>query len=95
MAATGQLVVFSLGGEEYALPIATVSEISRHATPRAVASDAPGVIGLRGKVIPVIDLTARLAYRPCRSRRTTAAKSSSSTPRPASWASWSTTLTRC
>jgi len=67
MAATRQLVVFSLGGEEYALPIATVSEIIRHAAPRAVASDVPGVrgvIGLRGKVIPVVDLTARLGLPP-------------------------------
>jgi len=38
MDAIRQLVVFSLGGEEYALPIATVSEIIRHATPRTIAS---------------------------------------------------------
>jgi purine-binding chemotaxis protein CheW len=58
-----QLVVFSLSGEEYAFPIADVSEIIRHAAPRAVASDTPGVrgvIGLRGKIIPVLDLTDRL-----------------------------------
>ena len=58
-----QLVVFSLGGEEYALPIAAVSEIIRHAAPRAVASDEPGVrgvIALRGKIIPVVDLADRL-----------------------------------
>jgi chemotaxis signal transduction protein len=29
---TRQLVVFSLAGEQYALPIATVSEIIRHAS---------------------------------------------------------------
>ena len=58
-----QLVVFSLSGEEYAFPIADVSEIIRHAAPRAVASDTPGVrgvIGLRGKIIPIVDLTDRL-----------------------------------
>ena len=58
-----QLVVFSIGGEEYALPIEAVSEIIRHAAPRTVASDTPGVrgvIGLRGKVISVIDIADRL-----------------------------------
>jgi purine-binding chemotaxis protein CheW len=58
-----QLVVFSLGREEYALPIASVSEIIRFTEPRSVASDATwirGVIGLRGKIIPVFDLAARM-----------------------------------
>lgn len=58
-----QLVVFSLGNEEYALPIATVHEIIRYAEPRSVVSDVPwirGVIGLRGKIIPIYDLAARL-----------------------------------
>ena len=58
-----QLVVFSLGDEEYALPITQVQEIIRYAEPRAVASEAAwlrGVISLRGKIIPVCDLAARL-----------------------------------
>ena len=58
-----QLVVFSLGAEEYALPITQVQEIIRYTEPRAVASDAPwikGVISLRGKIVPVCDLAARL-----------------------------------
>ncbi len=58
-----QLVVFSLGSEEYALPISTVHEIIRFAEPRSVVSDVPwirGVIGLRGKIIPIYDLAARL-----------------------------------
>jgi purine-binding chemotaxis protein CheW len=38
--ASQQLVVFSLGSEEYALPI--------------------GVIGLRGKIIPIFDLAGRM-----------------------------------
>ena len=62
-AVASQLVVFSLGEEEYALPITDVQEIIRYAEPRAVASDAPwirGVISLRGKIIPVCDLAARL-----------------------------------
>jgi purine-binding chemotaxis protein CheW len=58
-----QLVVFSLGAEEYALPIAAVHEIIRFSEPRSVASEVAwirGVIGLRGKIIPVFDLAARL-----------------------------------
>ena len=58
-----QLVVFSLGDEEYALPITQVQEIIRYTEPRAVASEEPwieGVISLRGKIIPVCDLAGRL-----------------------------------
>ena len=58
-----QLVVFSLGHEEYALPITQVQEIIRFTEPRAVASEAPwirGVISLRGKIVPVCDLAAQL-----------------------------------
>jgi len=58
-----QLVVFSLGGEEYALPIGSVHEIIRHAEPRSVVSGEAwiqGVIGLRGKIIPIFDLAARM-----------------------------------
>jgi purine-binding chemotaxis protein CheW len=62
-AATQQLVVFALAGEHYALPIARVSEIIRATAPRGVAADSPwirGVIGLRGRIIPIYDLLARL-----------------------------------
>lgn len=58
-----QLVVFSLGREEYALPIQQVHEIIRYAEPRSVASADPsvrGVISLRGKILPVYDLATRL-----------------------------------
>jgi purine-binding chemotaxis protein CheW len=63
-ATTRQLVVFTLGSEEYALPIRQVHEIIRYTEPRTVASDAAwirGVIGLRGKIIPIFDLAARMA----------------------------------
>jgi purine-binding chemotaxis protein CheW len=63
---THQLVVFSLGSEEYALPIGSVHEIIRYTEPRAVASDAVwirGVIGLRGKIIPIFDLAARMGLQ--------------------------------
>jgi len=58
-----QLVVFSLGSEEYALPIGAVHEIIRYTEPRSVVSDDAwirGVIGLRGKIIPIFDLAARM-----------------------------------
>ena len=54
-----QLVTFSLGGEEYAVDILKVQEINRMKeitrVPNA-ASYVEGVINLRGKVMPVIDL---------------------------------------
>src|SRR3978361_2101865 len=58
-----QLVVFSLGEEEYALPITQVHEIIRFTEPRSVSSADPGVrgvISLRGKILPVYDLATRL-----------------------------------
>ena len=60
---TRQLVVCSLGEEEYALPIDQVREIVRAIEPRSVASDLPwmrGVISLRGMLVPVYDLATRL-----------------------------------
>jgi purine-binding chemotaxis protein CheW len=52
-----------LGSEEYALPIGAVHEIIRFTEPRTVASEVAwirGVIGLRGKIIPIFDLCARM-----------------------------------
>ena len=63
---TMQLVVFSLGEEEYALPITHVQEIIRYTEPRGVASQTPwvkGVISLRGKIVPVYDLASRLGLQ--------------------------------
>ena len=60
---TRQLVIFSLGTEEYALPITRVQEIIRYTEPRVVASRTAwirGVINLRGKIVPVCDLAERL-----------------------------------
>jgi purine-binding chemotaxis protein CheW len=62
-APTRQLVVFNLADEEYALPISDVHEIIRYTEPRSVASSVGwirGVISLRGKIVPVYDLAARL-----------------------------------
>ena len=58
-----QLVVFTLGGEHYALPIQAVNEIIRYSEPRSVASRTDwvrGVISLRGRIVPVYDVAARL-----------------------------------
>ncbi len=59
----GQVVVCSLAGDEYALPIARVREIIRYAKPRSISSRIAwvrGVINLRGRTVPVCDLAARL-----------------------------------
>lgn len=57
-----QLVTFRLGKEEYSLDILSVQEIIRHMditrVPNAPAF-VEGVINLRGKVIPVLDLRKR------------------------------------
>lgn len=58
-----KLVVCALGGEEYGLPVGQVREIVRFSEPRPVASDVPwmlGVVSLRGRLLPVHDLAARL-----------------------------------
>ncbi len=63
MAKNIQIVVFSIGKEHYAVNIASVSEIVRVPDVTAVP-DAPeffeGVINLRGKIVPVVDLRVRL-----------------------------------
>jgi purine-binding chemotaxis protein CheW len=58
-----QIVVFTLGAEHYALPIQEVHEIIRYSEPRSVAARAEwvrGVISLRGRIVPVYDVAARL-----------------------------------
>jgi purine-binding chemotaxis protein CheW len=63
MAAGMQLVTFRLGEEQFGVPIGAVQEIVRlpEVTP---VPEAPwfveGVINLRGRIIPVIDLGRRL-----------------------------------
>ncbi len=58
-----QVVVFSLGSEAYGVPIGAVREIIRMQditrVPR-MPEFVEGVVNLRGKVIPVIDLRKRL-----------------------------------
>ena len=58
-----QIVVFRLGEEEYAFGVADVHEIIGPAVPRPVSSPDPwvrGIISLRGRIVPVLDLATRL-----------------------------------
>jgi purine-binding chemotaxis protein CheW len=60
--ASEQLVVFQLGNEEYAITISQVKEIIRYGGATRLPDTPPhmeGIINLRGKVIPVIDLAKR------------------------------------
>src|ERR1700682_5777588 len=62
--ADGQVVVLRVQGGDYAVPINRVQEIVRvpeiTRVPHAQAG-VEGVINLRGRVLPVVDLAARLA----------------------------------
>jgi purine-binding chemotaxis protein CheW len=56
-------VVFLLGREEYAVPITRVQEIIRYTSPRPMPGadhSVEGVINLRGRIIPVVDLRRRM-----------------------------------
>lgn len=58
-----QLVVFALHDEHYALPITSVREIIRYTPPKAKGAAGgviQGMISLRGRVLPVADLSGRL-----------------------------------
>lgn len=61
--AVRQVVLFTLGDEEYGLPVDRVTSIIRYETPTPVphAPDyVEGVINLRGRIVPVVDLGRRL-----------------------------------
>ena len=69
-----QLVVFSLHGEHYALPITSVREIIRYIPPSATATASgviQGMINLRGQTLPVVDLSSRLDRAPVEGDRRT------------------------
>ena len=69
MAQDVQLVIFKLANEDYGLPIQKVQEINRM-VPVTKLPQTPefmeGIINLRGRVIPVVDLRKRfgLAAKP-------------------------------
>ena len=55
--------MFSLHGEQYAVPITSVREIIRYTPPSATAAATgliKGMISLRGRVLPVVDISSRL-----------------------------------
>ena len=62
MAQDVQLVIFKLANEDYGLPIQKVQEINRM-VPVTKLPQTPefmeGIINLRGRVIPVVDLRKR------------------------------------
>ena len=63
LACPGKYLSFQLGGEEYGVEILKVQEINGITEVTRVPRTPPfvrGVINLRGKVIPVIDLRAKL-----------------------------------
>jgi len=62
-----QFIVFSVGGEEYGLPVLRVQEIIRYLTPTKVPhgpSFVEGVIDFRGEVIPIVNLRSRFGLPP-------------------------------
>jgi purine-binding chemotaxis protein CheW len=64
--ASEQLVVFRLGKEEYAVAIDKVKEIIRFQEATRLPNTPPhmeGIINLRGKVIPVVDLAKRFGLQ--------------------------------
>ena len=60
-----QLVTFEVAGEEFAVDILAVQEINRMMDLTRVPQSPPeveGVINLRGKIIPVLDLRKRFSF---------------------------------
>ena len=72
MSKVQQIVGFRVGKENFGVPIGIVHEIVRMME-ITVVPDAPtfieGVINLRGKIIPIVDLRKRFAEQPQESRR--------------------------
>jgi purine-binding chemotaxis protein CheW len=61
----GKYLSFSLGGEDYAVAVLTVREIIKMLDITAVPQvprHVKGVVNLRGKVIPVIDLRLKFGF---------------------------------
>lgn len=62
-----QVVVFTVGKEEYAVPVHRVESIIASTDPTQVpgaGAHVRGVYNLRGRVISIIDLRSRLAIEP-------------------------------
>jgi purine-binding chemotaxis protein CheW len=66
LSANSELIAFRLGGQEFCVDIMSVRDIRgwTQTTPLPHSPDyVKGVINLRGSVLPVIDLAARLGFR--------------------------------
>ncbi len=63
-----ELMAFRIGAQEFCVDIMAVREI-RGFTPATPLPQTPGfvrgVINLRGAVLPIVDLSARLGFCPC------------------------------
>ena len=67
MASDVQLVIFKLANEDYGLPISKVQEINRMVAVTKLPNTPDfmeGIINLRGRVIPVLDLRKRFGFVP-------------------------------
>lgn len=65
--ATLAVLTFQLSGERYALPLTDVSEVSRPGSITPIPGLPPvvlGAVGLRGEVVPVLDLRRLLQLEP-------------------------------
>lgn len=61
-----ELLTFKVGGEDYAIDVAATREIRGWATPSELPDSPPhilGVINLRGDVVPLMDLAARIGLK--------------------------------
>lgn len=69
-----QVISFWMGPEEYALDLLEVKEILRYQPPTCVPRTKPfilGVISVRGEVLPVLDLMARMGLGHSKANDTT------------------------
>jgi len=67
LSANSELIAFRIGGQEFCVDIMSVRDIRgwTQTTPLPHSPDyVKGVINLRGSVLPVIDLAARLGFKP-------------------------------
>ncbi|MGI6851760.1 chemotaxis protein CheW [Mesorhizobium sp. 1B3] len=67
LSANSELIAFRIGGQEFCVDIMSVRDIRgwTQTTPLPHSPDyVKGVINLRGSVLPVIDLAARLGFTP-------------------------------
>lgn len=62
-----QVVIFSINGQQYALPVMQIKEIIRMVQVTPIPSsehDVEGIINLRGKILTVINLSKKMGLPP-------------------------------